>query len=588
MSTWHLTVIAAFAAFVFTNPARGFAASGEQTPSVPLRLQLVAGQHIKVEGHTQDGVFQARQVTLRDSDTSAKVEGAIASVSSDRRRLDVLGFDVVLDATTRLYRGSQPSRSRSMLVRGTWIEVKGSWHRGLLKATRVRVKEAPEATEEIEGFIEAADPQSSSVVVLSRRVILPDALAIVDERTGRPAEKNADRLRRDDDDGQGGRPIVVGNVLLGGRGEAGFLEEENFDAAERETERKVLSRVQILASSQLTETIEVYAKTTMSRNVTVGGPAQADLRLSEAYVLVHRIGGAPVDLQIGRQRFRDSREWFFDDYLDAARVHVTLPAVKLEAAVSRGIFRGPEALRDRRDQLQFIASAATRLPAGVQLGGYVIARRDTTRGERPMWIGGTLSGRAGLAWTYWGDAAVRRGKAVTTRLGGWALDAGASHKWARSWTPTLTVGYAIGSGDRTRGDGRDTRFRQTNLEDNQAYFGGLRRLAIYGEVFDPELSNLQVLTAGVGVRPRRGLSVDAIYHHFRQATPTTSLPSSNLDGALSGNSRALGHEVNVVLTLRAIPGVDLDLASGVFVPGRAFVGNPAPAFFWRPQIRFYF
>lgn len=370
--------------------------------------------------------------------------------------------------------------------------------------------------------------------------------------------------------------------------EAGFLEEENFDAAQGATERMVLSRVQAIASSQFSETIEAYAKATLNRHAAIGAPAQVDARLSEAYVVIHRIGGAPVDLQIGRQRFRDSREWFFDDYLDAARVHVTVPAVKLEVAMSRGIFPGPRRSRDRRDQLQFIVSAATRVPANVQIGAYIVARRDTTRGERPVWIGGTVSGRVGLTWRYWGDAAVRRGSAATTRLGGWAIDAGASHEWARRWSPTLTFGYAIGSGDHRRGDGLDTRFRQTGLEDNQAYFGGLRRLPIYGEVFDPELSNLQVLTAGIGARLRRRLAVEAIYHHFMQATPTTSLPSGNLHGALNGRSRALGQEVNMAVTFRALPGLDLDLASGVFLPGRAFAGTPRTAFFWRPQLRFYF
>jgi alginate production protein len=268
-------------------------------------------------------------------------------------------------------------------------------------------------------------------------------------------------------------------------------------------------------------------------------------------------------------------------------VHVTLPAVRLEAAVSRGIFSGVDAVRDRRDELQLLASAVTRV-SGAQLGVYTLARRDTTRNERPVWVGGTVDGRAGTDWSYWGDVAARRGTSATSRLAGWALDGGVRHRWNRRWSPTVTLGYAFGSGDRTRGDGLDTRFRQTDLEDNQAYFGGLRRVAIYGELFDPELSNLHVFTAGLGVRPRRGLAVDAVYHRFAQASATSSLPSSDLDGALNGVRRALGDELNLVLTLRAIPGVDLDLAAGTFVPGPAFAGSRTPAFFCRPQVRFSF
>jgi alginate production protein len=205
-----------------------------------------------------------------------------------------------------------------------------------------------------------------------------------------------------------------------------------------------------------------------------------------------------------------------------------------------------------------------------------------------VWVGGTLNGRAGPAWSYWGDAAVRRGRAGATRLGGWALDGGVAHRWAAPWLPTLTFGFATGSGDSAPADDRQTRFRQTGLEDNQAYFGGLRRVGIYGDVFDPELSNLRVLTAGLGVRPLRQLAIDTVYHHFLQATPTTSSPSGNLNGALNGISPALGHELDVVLTFRAMTGLDLDLSAGVFIPGRAWAGPPKPAFFWRPQIRYYF
>jgi hypothetical protein len=183
---------------------------------------------------------------------------------------------------------------------------------------------------------------------------------------------------------------------------------------------------------------------------------------------------------------------------------------------------------------------------------------------------------------------MRRGTASLSRLGGWAVDGGLKKTWARTWTPTVTLGYAFGSGDRTAGDGRDTRFRQTGLEDNRAYYGGLRRLAIYGELFDPELSNLHVVTAGLGMRPRRGVAFDAVYHHFVQAHAAQQLPSSNLQGKANGLQRTLGDELNLVLTVRAARGIDVDLAAGTFLAGSALSGTAPPAFFWRPQVRFFF
>lgn len=552
-----------------------------------LRDQLVTGQQVKVEGETKDGVFRAQSVTLRDAGPAVKVEGAIGDVSNGGRHIRLLDFAVVVNGSTRLYRGSQPTASRSMLVPGAWIEAKGIWDGGVLMATRIRLKASPAPTEELEGIIQAADASRSTVRILDRPVIVQPDAVIADERTGGALADRPGRLRRDDDDAGGRAPIAFGNIVLGGRVEGGFLEETNFDAEQRDAKRTVLSRVQVLTSAQVTDSIEAYAKVTMTETVPAGGRPRGAARLSEGYLMVHRLGGAPIDLQIGRQRFRDSREWIFDDYLDAVRVNVALPAVKLEAAVSRGILSGDERVRARRDQLQFLASAMTQV-GGARIGGYTVARRDTTRNERPIWFGGTVQGRAGITWHYWGDVAARRGSSARSRLAGWAFDTGVQHTWVRRWSPTVTLGYAFGSGDRTRGDTRDTRFRQTDLEDNQAYFGGLRRVAIYGELFDPELSNLHVLTAGFGLRPRRSLSLDAIYHRYRQATATSSLPSGNLDGTLNGRRQALGDELDFVVTLRAMPGVDLDLAVGAFAPGAAFVGGRRPAFFWRPQLRYSF
>ena len=559
-------------------------------PGPPARPDLGIGQFVKVEGRTMpDGTFAADEVTLRDADGTAKIEGTIDTISSDRRRLQMMGFPVVIDAGTRLYRGTQASTSRAMLSKGAWIEAKGAWRNGTLTATRIRFKEAPEATQEIEGTVEAANAQSSTLTVMSHHITLSERVAIVDERTGQRTDVSIDRLRRDDDDSQGVQPIVIGPVVLGGRLEAGVLDERRFDLSNPDIARTVLSRVQLLASSELTDTIEAYAKVTTSRNLAVGESPQSDVRVSEAYVLMHRVGGTPIDLQLGRQRFRDSREWLFDEYLDGARVHLALPGWKLEGAVTRGLYSGPDSRRARRDQWQVIGSATTQAPGGVRVGTYIIGRNDQTRGERSAWLASIIDGRVGAEWSYWSNVALRRGATTTgTRLRSWAADVGIKHRWATASSPTATLGYAVASGDRTRSDGIDTRFRQTDLEDNQAYFGGFRRLALYGELFDPELSNLTVVSVGFGVRPRRGLALDLVYHRYAQAEASTSLPSNTITGQLTGVARRLGQEVDVVVTLRALPGLDLDLAGGAFLPGSAFSGRTRPAFFWRPQLRFYF
>jgi hypothetical protein len=561
-------------------------AAADPVPTGRLAALLVPGQRVKVEGVSDGAAFRARRIALRDVDGSAKVEGSIESTSADRRTLRINGFPVTIVTATRLYRGSEPTRSRSMLKAGTWVEAKGTWRSGGIEATRIRIKDAPETTAEIDGRIESFDAATSTLVVLSRSIVVDQDVSVVDERTGRVAPGSpADRLRRDDDDGQGKAPLVFGNIVFGGRVEAGFEHQQHYGENATRTSRSGLSRLQLLASSQITDRIEAYVKTTFDG--AVGSSPEHDLGLSEAYLQISEVGGWPVSLQVGRQRFRDSREWLFDEYLDAVRLRAEVPHVKFEAAVAHGLFSGPEELRARRDQLQLLASATSRV-RGVRVSFHGIARRDRSREQRPVWIAALVE-RSGDRNTYWTDAAVRRGRADDgTRLRGWALDAGARHTWPAAWMPTVTAAYAFASGDSTRGDGIDTRFRQTGLQDNQSSFGGLRRIAIYGELFDPELSNLQVVTAAIGVQPRRGLAVNGVWHEYLQANAGITLPSSHLEGDLTGVERRLGRELDLLLTLRPRQGIDIEIATGFFARGPAFGDTTNWAFFWRPQLRLYF
>ncbi len=85
--------------------------------------------------------------------------------------------------------------------------------------------------------------------------------------------------------------------------------------------------------------------------------------------------------------------------------------------------------------------------------------------------------------------------------------------------PSVTLGYALGSGDDASTSDVDESFRQTGLQDNSAKFNGVTRLKYYGEVLNPELSNLSVLTAGVGIRPSPRSSIDPRLSPLLSAAP---------------------------------------------------------------------
>lgn len=552
---------------------------------------LVAGRQVKIEGRGRpDGTFDAVAVVLRNVDRTVKVEGRVTGVRGDKGGLTIMGFDVAYDRETTFYRGSRAGASRAEIAAGTWLEVKGARQGRTILAERVRIKDAPESTEEIEAVIERVDP-AGLLTVLGRQVRVPSSAAVVDERTGDGVDVSG--LRRDDDE-QARAPMRIGSrVIIGGRAESAWVEEGNYDLDDTaDRADQWVSRLQVLGSAQLTSSIEAYSKVSLNRSALLQDASlvsRQDIEVQEAYVMAHRVGGSPVTVQVGRQRFRDSREWFFDEYMDAARVSAVFGAWSVEGAVADGVFAGPVAGRDRKDKRHQIASLARTLGGRGKVSGFLVRRDD--RGpadDDPLWLGGTFDAKTDGGSRLWALGAARRGHRGPTTLGGWAMDAGATLAMPDLTAhPSVTVGYARASGDAVSGDGRDTTFRQTDLEDNSARFGGLRRLTYYGELFDPELSNLQVLTAGLGLRPARTVGVDLVWHTYVQSVLKDSIPSSAFDLDATEASGLLGHELDAAITIRA-GRFDIDLAGGVFLAGAGLTDRPRVAFFWRPQVRLYF
>jgi hypothetical protein len=153
---------------------------------------------------------------------------------------------------------------------------------------------------------------------------------------------------------------------------------------------------------------------------------------------------------------------------------------------------------------------------------------------------------------------------------GWALDAGLTWILPLAADPRITAGYAIGSGDGSPVEGADRSFRQTGLHTNEPGFGGVRRFRQYGLLLDPELSNLSVLTIGVGCSLLESSSVDLVYHRYRLQEPAESLRSARIDTTLNGRDRDLGQAFDLVLGLEEWERVEVEVAGSVFQAGPAF------------------
>lgn len=335
-------------------------------------------------------------------------------------------------------------------------------------------------------------------------------------------------------------------------------------------------------------------------------------RVSQAWLFAHRLFDSGFSLQVGRQRMADKRQWWWNENLDAVRLYFGEDDLFAEVAVSKEL----GVKRTDRDFIEPLHNRVFRVQGDVfwqwtekqnlslfflsqsdtsdtqQIGDVVLQDREDNRDGDLTWIGGRAMGKVkfkGIGkFAYWLDSAAVFGNENTLtfdgidnkysrvdsrnykQVWGWGLDAGAT--WYSNWflEPYFTVGYAQGSGDNDPSDGLDTNFRQTGIHNNKVKFSGSQRFRYYGELFRPELSNLKIMTAAVGIPLSEHSSIDLLYHHYAQTTPSNFLRDSRIRATPNGIESHLGDEVDLIVSLDEWKHLQLQAAGSLFIAGDAF------------------
>jgi alginate production protein len=301
---------------------------------------------------------------------------------------------------------------------------------------------------------------------------------------------------------------------------------------------------------------------------------RATLDPKEIYLWLRPFGDERLSALVGRQKFKDKREWFFDEELDGVRLRSRLGQFEIEASASREELFTKDLLADREEgeRVNNWLLVATYEPAEeVRLSAYTLVRDDRDRLESPIYFGLSSGGEPVERFAYWLELAHVRGREDSTNIRGWGFDVGGTYEFALPLKPALTLAYAFGSGDDDPDDDTQRSFRQTGLEDNEAKVSGVNDFLYYGEFLQPTLRNIRIVTGGLGVRPTGQMSVEVVYHHYSQDHASDELDSS-LEAEPSGRSRRLGDEIDLILGYRPMKNLELTLSGGYFLPGRAFPG----------------
>ncbi len=280
----------------------------------------------------------------------------------------------------------------------------------------------------------------------------------------------------------------------------------------------------------------------------------------------------PLTLKIGRQRFVDRHEWFFDETLDGIQLVYTLRPFRIQAWWNT-ILINPDKPEDKIQNT--VLSIRYRAHKKQEVHFFGIARNDPDHTKPQTYFTGLFFKIKNKPFKYWGMAALLKEKESGDKRDGVGFDFGASFHKKSPLKPVFTLGFAYAS----------RQFHQTGLQDNQGKWGGIAKFKYYGEVFDPELSNLWILTGGAGIRPTRNSSIDLILHHYQQVKAERRIRDDGIRRSPRGENTDLGNEADLVAALRINKHVQLEWTSGFFFPGSAF-SRSGTAFLLNLEVRF--
>lgn len=333
------------------------------------------------------------------------------------------------------------------------------------------------------------------------------------------------------------------------------------------------------------------------------GAAQSFAELRQAWVEHDGLFGfKPLGLKIGRQYMGDGRSLWLSENIDALRLQFSAGefsgfiALAQNLASYRTLDSGLD--EDEEDLLRIIGEGLWQWSPGHRAGLRFIHEHDYSgtqsvgqsikaddmdlRDGSLTWAGPHLSGAfkpAGLKnLTYRIDGMVVSGEETVLQTAatpdptqrmvngraqrdvlGWAADVSTDIHLDMPLSPVITLGYAYGSGDGNPADSDDTAFRQFGLHGNLSRLpgnGGFYRH--YGEVFRPELSNLHILSAGLGFDAFKGGKVNLLYHRYMLDDEAGGLRSAAITAPLNGQDSFLGQEIDMITNINLTEAFEID------------------------------
>lgn len=546
------------------------------------------GHWLEIRGELDaNGIFQAQRIEIVHSQRYQVLIGT-AQKSPRENQIRLLGRDVELNEKTTFEKVDRDE------LDGSRIKVEG-YFRGIEKFSAREVASRGAGRERIVGRADRVRRGDGMVWVdvMGFEVAVPTELELEHEDPLRDYVLSQSRTQpiggesRSEDDQFGKGIRISENVLLAGLAEARWTGEDEFDLDRRDPEDRQDSessfrgRLVWRPGDRFVGVMELSHRRLWRQDDEDGRVERNNTVLGETFGYWFDPFAISADLQVGRIDFDDEREWLYDQNLDGIKVFHYWRDLVSEVSVTKTLSDGSPFDEDTVNYMLYVSNG----DEDEHLAAYVIHRdSDFATGQDRTHFGVRAHGEFLDGHTSWLEIAYMTGEVGNTRTAGWGIDLGST--WLLDSGLNFTLGYALGQGDDPESTTNNA-FRQTGLQDNNAKFAGVTSFRYYGELADPELSNLEIITAAVGYRFKPRISLDLVGHYYRQDELSRNLADIEIDKRPNGREKELGWEADLILGWRTHPSWDLEIIAAYFDPGAAF-DNADPALLGKVQLRYRF
>lgn len=565
--------------------------AGIETAAADLESPLSGireGHWLEVRGkYLGDGRFEASRVDIIHSQRYQVLIGT-ASAANDKARF------TLLDRSVEVVEKTEFEKVTAENIAGQRIKVEGYYLGGDRFTAREVATRGP-GRERITGRADRVRSADGGLQInlMNYTVLIPADLMVRHDESlenyvlseSRTQPVGATSRNEDDLFGEGLR--IAENLLFAGLIEGRWTGENNFNLNDRrprdrqDTQSSVRFRFIYRPSANFIGVAEVRYQGLHRNDDEDGRFYEDDVRLGETFGYWIDPLRWNMDFQLGRIDFDEKREWLFDQNLDGLKLFHFNRFFVTEFSVSTTFSNGSPRDQEALNTMLYVSNGNE----DRHLAAYIIHRDfDLAVPEKQTHIGLRAHGEWLPRSDSWLEISRMNGELGALDTGGWGFDVGNTMLFDNGFN--FTLGYAWGEGDDT-GSPRVENFRQTGLQDNNAKFAGVTSFRYYGELADPELVNLKLMTAGIGIRFPQRISLDLVGHYYRQDRLSRRWVNSEIDKRPNGRDRELGWELDFILGWRTHPSWDVEVVGAWFHPGAAF-DDGDDAFLGKLQFRYRF